>query len=420
MTTKKRILLLLLLVSFLPLCGQEKIRIASYNIDRYSNVTARNNNGFYNTDSVTKSLKTILAQIKPAILMATELNGNDAVQKLLNGALPNGYKASSEINITWGYGNECAVFYVDSLLTYLGSNMIQADTRPIAEFKFAHKFTPDTLIVFGVHLKAYPEETTRRLNAVNSLRNRTAQLKSGANYIVAGDFNIFSSAEPAFQRLLDSSSPGFFIDMLNINGSWNNNIQLSPVCTWSTSGGIRTRLDMILISGSVNEKGGVDYIPGSFKIFGNDNAHFYADVNYGSNSWFPDNPSIGAALKNASDHLPVYADFNFGVPTSAAESESLPDAFELMQNYPNPFNPETVISYRLPFSGQVKLTIFDLLGREVAVLVDKYQSAGNYNYSFSIINSQLSIPNYNPSSGPYFYQLRAGAFVETKKMMLIK
>ncbi len=338
MVVKRKLLLSLLLACTLSLYGQETVRIATYNLKQYPRA-----------NSAASYIKIVMDQIKPTILLAVELDGSDAVNQLLSNVLTPKYQASKEVNITWGTGNECAVFYIDSLLTYLGSSMIAADTRPIAEFKFAHKITKDTLIIFGVHLKAYPQETARRLSAVNSLRNRTLKLLPTANYIVAGDFNIFTSDEPAFQRLIDNSSQGYFIDMLNVNGNWNKNIQFSSACTWSTRGGINTRLDMILISRAVNEHGGIEYVPGSFKIFGNDNKHFYSDVNSGTNDWFPTDPSIGTALKNASDHLPIFADFKFGVPTSPTnvfQSENIPTTFELKQNYPSPFNPETVISFQ--------------------------------------------------------------------------
>jgi hypothetical protein len=88
-----------------------------------------------------------------------------------------------------------------------------------------------------------------------------------------------------------------------------------------------------------------------------------------------------------------------------------PTAFMLEQNYPNPFNPTTVIEYELPTSSQVSLKIFDVLGREVATLVSARQEAGRYAASFNA--SGLT-------SGMYFYQLQAGTFVQTKKMLLIK
>ncbi|MFN3345700.1 MAG: T9SS type A sorting domain-containing protein, partial [Chloroherpetonaceae bacterium] len=91
----------------------------------------------------------------------------------------------------------------------------------------------------------------------------------------------------------------------------------------------------------------------------------------------------------------------------------VPEKFELAQNYPNPFNPTTVIMYQLPLSSDVKLEVFDVLGRKVATLVNARQEAGSY-----VANFNASA--YNLTSGVYFYRLQAGNFTETKKMMLVK
>jgi len=90
---------------------------------------------------------------------------------------------------------------------------------------------------------------------------------------------------------------------------------------------------------------------------------------------------------------------------------ALPEVFALSQNYPNPFNPSTTIRYALPQSAKVKLTIYDLLGREITTLVDEEQSAGwkEVEWNAKII-----------SSGMYIYALTAGTFRETKKMILIR
>ncbi len=88
-----------------------------------------------------------------------------------------------------------------------------------------------------------------------------------------------------------------------------------------------------------------------------------------------------------------------------------PTSFELAQNYPNPFNPATTINYQLPTSAMVTLKVYDVVGREVATLVNARQDAGRYNVVFNA--STLA-------SGVYFYRLQAGSFVETKKMMLVK
>lgn len=87
------------------------------------------------------------------------------------------------------------------------------------------------------------------------------------------------------------------------------------------------------------------------------------------------------------------------------------NSFNLAQNYPNPFNPSTKISYALQSPELVTLRVFDVLGREVATLVNQYQSAGNHTVSFNA--SSLA-------SGMYFYKLEAGSFQSIKKMMLLK
>lgn len=92
--------------------------------------------------------------------------------------------------------------------------------------------------------------------------------------------------------------------------------------------------------------------------------------------------------------------------------------YKLEQNYPNPFNPSTVISYQLPVSGNVTLKVYDLLGNRVATLIDEYKTVGKYEIEFNS-HSGLSGIKELPS-GVYFYQLKAGEFVQTKKMLLIK
>jgi photosystem II stability/assembly factor-like uncharacterized protein len=94
-------------------------------------------------------------------------------------------------------------------------------------------------------------------------------------------------------------------------------------------------------------------------------------------------------------------------------SSEVPENFSLSQNYPNPFNPTTVIRYQLSVPVFTTLKIFDLLGKEVASLVNENQNAGSYAVDFN--SSEYNLP-----SGIYFYTLNAGEFKETRKMILIK
>lgn len=90
--------------------------------------------------------------------------------------------------------------------------------------------------------------------------------------------------------------------------------------------------------------------------------------------------------------------------------------FDLFQNFPNPFNPETVISYQLPAPANVELTIFNLLGQPVRTLVQEPQASGRYQVKWDGRNENgIAV-----ASGLYLYRLRAGSFVETRKMMLMR
>jgi hypothetical protein len=91
-----------------------------------------------------------------------------------------------------------------------------------------------------------------------------------------------------------------------------------------------------------------------------------------------------------------------------------------MQNYPNPFNPETVISWQIAIGGYVTLRVYDLLGREIATLVNEVRQPGFYNSRFSIRNLPAGRQGSQLAGGVYFYQLKVGNFVEMKKMVLLK
>lgn len=147
--------------------------------------------------------------------------------------------------------------------------------------------------------------------------------------------------------------------------------------------------------------------------------------------------AIGFFTKNMSDSLQITVDISSSayvywkqdlniIITDIEETEELPSEFSLSQNYPNPFNPTTRIQYYIPVAVPsastslsinsvegplVTLKIFDLLGREISILVNEKQKPGNYEVNWDAVN----VP-----SGIYFYRLRAGDYIKTKKMLLIK
>jgi DNA-binding beta-propeller fold protein YncE len=93
------------------------------------------------------------------------------------------------------------------------------------------------------------------------------------------------------------------------------------------------------------------------------------------------------------------------------EKSSIPGGFQLEQNYPNPFNPTTTIDYSVPSRSFVTLKVYDVLGNEIATLVSEVKSTGSYTTEYSAINL---------TSGIYFYQMKAGTYIATNKMLLLK
>ena len=148
---------------------------------------------------------------------------------------------------------------------------------------------------------------------------------------------------------------------------------------------------------------------------------FYKILN-GGHTWPGGNPTYliipGYNLGNTNfdinaseimwDFFKNYRLFN---PTFAEDNRQFPIGFSLSQNYPNPFNPSTTIKYSIPKLSFVTLKVYDILGKEVSTLINEEKPAGIYQVEFKAAN----LP-----SGVYFYSIRAGKYVETKKMILMK
>ncbi len=132
----------------------------------------------------------------------------------------------------------------------------------------------------------------------------------------------------------------------------------------------------------------------------------------GDLGWFPTQYESWKAQR-ATEMTNIQKVLDTGGPygTGVAASPEVPQGFQLQQNYPNPFNPSTDISYTITKAGNVTLKVYNMLGQEVATLVNGYQAANTYKVNFNA--SGLS-------SGVYFYKLSTGSNEMTKKMVLMK
>ncbi len=154
-----------------------------------------------------------------------------------------------------------------------------------------------------------------------------------------------------------------------------------------------------------------------FGINGGDNEsgkNWFGNNNFGN---INDKDTVAVISSQFGEINPLYFRFwDFDNQTTKTTNviicfPQMPLQNNLSQNYPNPFNPSTLINYQLPMNNLVTLKVFDIVGREVATLVNERQEAGMYQTAF---NAQ------GLSSGLYFYQLRAGNYSEVKKMILMK
>jgi hypothetical protein len=265
-------------------------------------------------------LRTTLSYIKPDILVAEEMQSINSVNGILNNILNSfgKYKAGTFID---GYDSDNAIFFNDSLFSFISNTPVKTALRDINQFKLILKPTGDTIIVYAAHLKASSgsDNEVKRAAEVANLRAVTKYLSSSANYFVVGDFNLYSSAEAAYQNLLNQTTNGYFLDPINRPGTWHDNSAFSSIHTQSprkdalsdggSSGGIDDRFDFILVSQAAMDTGGVTYVAGTYTAVGNDGKHLNQAVNVQPNTAVP--VDVANALYYGSDHLPVYADFSY-------------------------------------------------------------------------------------------------------------
>jgi hypothetical protein len=131
----------------------------------------------------------------------------------------------------------------------------------------------------------------------------------------------------------------------------------------------------------------------------------------GDLNWFPAQKAAWLAQRDVEcAHIQSALDLGIGTAVNDVNG-SMPQAFSLDQNYPNPFNPSTTIRFSIPKAGYATLKVYNILGEEIAILLNGYTTSGTYEVQFNAANL---------ASGVYFYSINAGEFHEVKKMVLMK
>ncbi|GAB4338536.1 MAG: hypothetical protein Kow0037_22660 [Calditrichia bacterium] len=400
------ILLGILTLLFLWVSGwtqADTIRVANYNMLKFPG-----NEGYARVPY----FRTVLRNIQPDIFVVEEIQTQEGLDLIHNQILDSGFSA---IPFNDGPDTDTGLFYKTDQFQVLSTQYIPTDLRNIGHYHLKHLASGEELHIFAVHLKASSGSSNeqKRFLEAQILKNALLALPADANIIVTGDFNIYKSSEPAFEHL---TSDGTLIDPLNAPGDWHNN----PAFAWlhtqcprleqfggGSSGGMDDRFDMILISDDLTD----NILTATYTAYGNDGQHFNQSVNNGYNAAVPD--SIADALYYASDHLPVFCDFVFSIPTTLLTGEEAPiSRFELLPNYPNPFNPSTNIRINIEKAGYFKLQIFNTVGQQVHTLFEGYVQTGLHQFKW--------IPSDKVSGGVYFLMASNGRSQLVQKLILMK
>ncbi|WP_104736031.1 T9SS type A sorting domain-containing protein [Hanstruepera ponticola] len=354
-------------------------------------------------------LETILDDYQPDVFMVCELNNESGANSILNliqnSINPNFEKANFTLNSsddTIGNQNDLQnLLYYDSSKFILESqNIVTTIFRDFNHYRLKlNTINQDTEPIFidfiVCHLKASSGEENQelRLEMVEDLIIYLENFPVDSNVILAGDFNVYTSSEPAFQRLIDNINNIVFIDPANQIGSWHNNTNYIDVFTQSTrtqtgmggtTGGFDDRFDFIMCSENMINNTDVYYRSDSYQAYGNNgNIDCY-------NNAINDTECDGAtfsfeirdALHNFSDHLPVTLQIETTETLLSTPEYNNGSLFEIVGT--NIVKSNIRVKFNNQSNHTKRLKIYDVLGHTVKTV------AINSSYEYTIPVAGLS------------------------------
>lgn len=366
------------------LYAQENFKLMFYNILNFPLEDAVPNRIQY--------LDVILDDYRPDIFMVCELNNINGAQTILNSlqVLNPDYQSAnfelntSDDNISDQNDLQNLIFYDSSKFILEGQTIITSIYRDFNHYRMKinsiESNTNPIVIDFIIcHLKASSgvDNQAIRLQMVEDLVAYLDTFPSDSNVVLAGDFNVYTNSEPAFQELIDANNNNTidFIDPANQIGSWHNNTNYIDVMTQSTrtqtglggaTGGFDDRFDFIMTSTIMQTNPEVKFVENTYKVYGNNaNIQCYNQAINSSNCDGPDYSSfIRNALHNFSDHLPVTLELQTNQTLSLQEFTPITAMQFIGSNVIN-----DVVKLKLNPSAQINtLTINNSLGQVIKTI----------------------------------------------------
>jgi exonuclease III len=274
-------------------------------------------------------LQEILNEYTPDIFMICELQSGFGADLILNTSLnsfKNLYNRVTFVpNQSGGANLQQMLFYRKDKFILEDEEVIQTNIRDINHYTLKLstvdiQTNPVLIEIFVTHLKSSQGGTNEqiRLDMVQEFTDRLETLDPNAFVIFAGDFNLYSSTEPAYIELLDPTNAIIMVDPIDTPGAWSTNINFQDIHTQSTrvssgpfgagaGGGLDDRFDFILVSENMLSNPTLRYVPDTYKAFGNNGNCFDLSINDSVCSGFY-SETLRENLYNMSDHLPVVMD----------------------------------------------------------------------------------------------------------------
>ena len=380
-------LVLFVLAGVMRLQAQDTIRMMQYNLMYYTNSSGISdcNSTSNNLSNKDVHIKTIFQYVQPTVFCVCEMGSQTQyADRLLDNVInTDGIDYYRRGPLTNQSGGSIAnmIYYDSRKLTLYQSTNITTSYRDINGYTFYYNAdnlnTGDTIFMtfWLAHLKAgtgYTNESAR-LTQAQKLMNRIASSGMPGNYTFSGDFNIYSSEEPAYQELTEYSNSLYrFYDPVNSPGYWHNNAQFASLHTQSThsqeadcfsSGGLDDRFDIILVSPYIYYGSDrIHLVEGSYHALGQDGERFNGTVLTPVNNSVPN--QVANALYQQSDHLPVIMDMAIDAHVGMREHEH-----DFFVKVVNPVRETLQIELQSNESGPYTIELFTIDGR----LLHRYQ-----------------------------------------------
>lgn len=392
----KRILIVFILFIFPFVQAQENIKLMFYNVLEYPNA---------NPENRALILKEILDDYTPDIFMICELQGEDGAEEILTQSLNYDsilYARAEYIsNQSSGSNLQQMIYYRADKFSLELTDIIETSVRDINRYYLKlntidKEEDPIYLNVYVTHLKSSQgsQNENLRLEMVEALTNTFNELDPNSYVIFSGDFNVYSSTEPAYIEILDNSNDIVLVDPIDRLGSWHNNENYQDIHTQSTrissgpfgagaGGGLDDRFDFIMMSENMEDDPVLKYVEGTYKAFGNNGNCYNNNINdeFCTGEY---SVNIREHLYQMSDHLPVVMEIETSKEFDLNSSEFVLKDFIQLKNTIVEDNLQFQISEEIGES--IIISIYNSLGQLVIL-----NQLDNYNTLISVSHLQSGI-----------------------------